>query len=184
MGAQLNERAKRNLGLDFARANKCTHFIGMDVDELYADFGKYLNLYATSGHAGSVVRLQTYFKKPTYQFDHPEDYFVPFIHVLNEDTKSGSSSYKFYVDPTRAINESDVIELKDGEDSIYMHHFSWCRKDILRKARNSSARGIIKNSTIMKDYNSPELGEGYFLTNWNRRIKIVDDFFGLNGIFE
>lgn len=179
ISASMNERAKRNLGIDFARANHCTHFLALDVDELYEDFEHAKELYIKSGHAGSVCRLQTYFKKPTFMFDKPEDYYVPFIHELHEQTLSGTSSYPFYVDPTRAINESDVVELP-----IFMHHFSWCRKDIMRKARNSSAAGIIKNSTIFKDYNSPELGEGYFLANWNRRIKIVPDKFGLASIFE
>lgn len=176
---QINEMEKRNLGIEFAMANHCTHFLGMDVDEFYENFGEAKQLYINSGHKGSVCRLQTYFKKPTFMFDRPEDYFVPFIHKLNEDTKSGMSSYKFYVDPTRTVNESDVVELP-----IFMHHFSWCRKDIMRKARNSSSSGIIKNSTIMAYYNSPDLGGGYFLKNWNRRIKIVPDTFGLANIFE
>ncbi len=179
MGGSMNERAKRNLGIDFARANKATHFISLDCDEIYEDFGHAKKLYIDSGHRGSVCRLQTYFKKPTFRFDLPEDYYVPFIHQLNEDTRSGSSSYKFYCDPTRNINESDVVELP-----IFMHHFSWCRKDIMKKARNSSAQGIIKNSTIMNDYNSPDLGEGYYLANWQRKIKVVPDQFGLNPIFE
>lgn len=178
-GGQLNERAKRNLGIDFARDNHCTHFIGMDIDEFYEDFGSYKKLYFEFGATGSVCRMQTYFKKPTLMFDRPEDYYVPFIHELQEDTRSGSSSYKFYVDPTRAINQSNIVELP-----FFMHHFSWVRKDIMRKARNSSAQGIIKNSTIMKDYNSPDLGSGYFLTNWNRTLVEVPDKFGLSEIFE
>ncbi len=179
MGAQMNERAKRNLGLDFARANKCTHFFSIDNDEFYEDFGEIKHLYFESGHKGSVCKLHTYFKKPIFRFDIPEDYYVPFIHQLNEDTKTGSSTYPFWVDPTRKINESDVIELP-----VFMHHYSWCRRDIIRKARNSSASGIIQNSVIFNDYNSPNLGEGYFLSNWNRRIKIVPDIFGLSPIFE
>jgi hypothetical protein len=151
----------------------------MDVDEFYEDFGHAKKLFLDSGHKGSVCRLQTYFKKPTFRFDTPEDYFVPFIHELNEDTKSGSSTYRFYVDPTRTVNETDVVELP-----IFMHHFSWCRKDIERKARNSSAGIQIKKGKILDDYNSPDLGEGYFLTNWSRRIKIVPDMFGLSHIFE
>lgn len=179
MGGSMNERTKRNFGLDFARTNKCTHFFGIDVDELYEDFGLAKKLYIESNHKGSVCKLHTYFKNPTFRFDIPEDYYVPFIHQLNEDTKSGSSSYPFYCDPTRNINESDVVELP-----IFMHHFSWCRKDIMKKARNSSAQGIIRNSMIIDDYNSPDLGEGYFLKNWNRRIKVVPDQFGLSSIFE
>lgn len=178
-GGNLNERAKRNLGIDFARDNHCTHFLGMDVDEFYDDFASCKRLYLESGHKGSVCKMQTYFKKPTLMFDRPEDYYVPFIHELNEDTKSGSSTYKFYVDPTRAINQSDVVELP-----FFMHHYSWVRKDIMRKARNSSAQGIIKNPIIMRDYNSPDLGHGFFLENWNRTLVEAKDRFGLSVIFE
>jgi len=28
------------------------------------------------------------------------------------------------------------------------------------------------------------LGEGYHVTNWNRKIKVVPDMFGLSEIFE
>ncbi len=179
IGGSMNERAKRNLGLDYAKRLECTHFISMDVDEYYTYFSHCKSLYIKSGHKGSVCRLQTYFKKPIFQFDIPEDYFVPFIHEIGPETKNGSSSYKFWVDPTRTVNENDVVELP-----IFMHHFSWCRKDIERKARNSSANIQIKKGKILDDYNSPDLGEGYFLTNWNRRIKIVPDIFGLSNIFE
>jgi hypothetical protein len=179
MGGAMNERAKRNLGIDFARDNHCTHFFAIDVDEFHEDFAAAKKLYIDSGHAGSVMRMRTYFKKPTFMFDRPEDYFVPFIHRMNEDTKSGSSSYKFYVDPTRGITETDVVELP-----VFMDHYSWCRKDIARKARNSSAPGIASNRIIMQDYNSPELGDGYFLTNWNRKITVVPDKFNLTHIFE
>lgn len=179
LGGSQNEVDKRNLGLEYARKLDCTHFIGMDVDEYYKDFGRCKSIYIDSGHKGSVCRLQTYFKKPTFQFDIPEDYFVPFIHELGPETKNGRSTYKFWVDPTRKVNESDVVELP-----IFMHHFSWCRKDIMRKARNSSAKIKIEKGKILDDYNSPDLGEGYFLTNWNRRIKIVDDIFGLSDIFK
>lgn len=181
-GGQLNERAKRNFGLEEARRRGCTHFMHIDCDEYYKNFGLIKNAYIDSGHAGSVLRLNTYFKKPTFMFDPPEDYYVPFIHELKEETKAGWSSYKYYVDPTRAINESDVVELP-----FFMHHFSWVRHDIMKKARNSSANvggRLVKNEQIFKDYNSPDLGEGYHVSNWNRKIKVVPDIFGLNEIFK
>lgn len=181
-GGQLNERAKRNLGIEFARMNHCTHFLHMDCDEYYTNFGEIKQAYFNSECAGSVLRLKTYFKKPTFMFDPIEDYYVPFIHKLREDTKAGSSTYKFYVDPTRAINESDVIELP-----FFMHHFSWVRHDIMLKVRNSSAnvnKRLEKNDQIFKDYNSPDLKEGYLVENWKRWIKEVPDIFGLNEIFK
>jgi hypothetical protein len=179
MGGPMNERAKRNFGIEFARDNKCTHFFSIDCDEFYENFEEAKRLYIESGKKGSVCKLQTYFKKPTFRFDIPEDYYVPFIHELNADTKTGSSSYPFWVDPTRAINQNDLVVLP-----IFMHHFSWVRKDIERKARNSSVAAMIKNSTIFNDYNSPKLGEGYFLANWNRKIVVVDDIFGLMPLYE
>lgn len=182
MGAMMNERAKRNMGIDIARDKGCTHFLAMDCDEYYDHFGTAKEMFINSGHKGSVCKIRTYFKSPTFMFSLPEDYYVPFIHELNRDTKSGSSSYKFYVDPTRSVNESDIIELP-----IFMDHYSWVRKDIMRKARNSSANinnQLVKNKIIFEDYNSPELGEGYHVRNWNRTIKVVDDKFGLLPIFE
>lgn len=180
-GGNLNERAKRNFGIEFARMNHCSHFLHMDCDEFYEDFGEIKKAYINTDLAGSVLRLKTYFKKPTFMLDPIEDYYVPFIHRLKEDTKAGSSTYKFYVDPTRAINETEVIELP-----FFMHHFSWVRHDIMKKARNSSANvnnRLVKNEQIFADYNSPDLGEGYMVKNWNRKIKVVPDIFGLNGIF-
>ena len=179
MGGSMNERAKRNLGIDFARANHCTHFLSLDVDEFYEDFGDAKRQFIRSGGKGSVCRMHTYFKTPTFRFDRPEDYFVPFIHELRDETASGASRYQFYVDPTRRVNEEDVVELP-----IFMHHFSWVRKDIMRKARNSSATGIISNSTIMDDYNNPNLSEGFLLRNWGRKIVAVEDKFGLAPIFK
>ncbi len=181
--AMQNERLKRNLGLQFAKANHCTHFLHIDCDEFYEDFGVAKKAFLESGHKGSVCRLHTYFKKPTLRFDKPEDYFVPFIHELREDTMSGSSSYKYWVDPTRTVNESDIIELP-----IFMHHFSWVRRDIMRKARNSSAnfndQRVARNKQIFEDYNSPNIGTGYFLQNWNRTLIEVPDTFGLASIFQ
>jgi hypothetical protein len=177
IGGQMNERAKRNLGLDIARDKGCTHFIALDCDEYYEHFGTAKEMFLNSHHKGSVCKMRTYFKSPKFMFSEPENYYVPFIHELHQDTKSGSSSYKFYVDPTRAINQDDIIELP-----IFMHHFSWVRKDIMRKARNSSANvnnRLLRNEQIFTDYNSPDLEEGYLLKNWNRTITVVEDKFGI-----
>jgi len=182
LGGMMNERIKRNIGIQFAKANHCTHFLHIDCDEFYENFKECKRLYFKSGHAGSVCKLKTYFQKPTFQFDTPEDYFVPFIHELKEDTKSGASSYKYYVDPTRTVNEIDIVELP-----IFMHHFSWCRKDVLRKMRNSSANmsdnRVIKNKLILEDYQA-EITEGFLVRNWNRRIVVVPDQFNLTPIFQ
>src|SRR5688572_26707671 len=38
MGPMMNERAKRNMGIEIARDKGCTHFFHIDCDEYYEDF--------------------------------------------------------------------------------------------------------------------------------------------------
>jgi len=177
MGGFLNETAKRNMGLDIARQKKCTHFLHMDCDEYYEDFEAMKALYIRSGRDGSACRMRTYFKLPTLMMDPPEDYYVPFIHKLDEDTVAGHPYYQVYVDPTRRINCRNVVIMPQP-----MHHYSWVRKDIMRKARNSSANindQLVNNKQIFEDYFSPDLGPGYFLRNWNRTLISAPNIFGI-----
>lgn len=175
----MNERDKRNFGLLVAKNADCTHFIHIDCDEYYKDFGSLKQEYIDSGRKGSVCELYTYFKKPTLRFETKDGYYVPFIHELSDSTISGSSSYPFYVDPTRTVNEDDVIQLSQP-----MHHFSWVRKDIERKARNSSASENIKRGTMLKDYHNPEVGPGFYVKDYDKKLIEVDDYFNLTHIFE
>ncbi len=170
----LNERNKRNIGLQEAKNQKCTHFLHIDVDEYYQDFGAAKDLYLRSGHNGSVCQLYTYFKLPTLRFDTPDNYYVPFIHKLLPGSEVGFKRYPFYVDPTRKVNETDVVCLPD----IYMQHFSWVRKDIGRKIRNSSARDNIMVSTLEADYNS-YLSEGSFVNGYGKKLISVDNNFNI-----
>lgn len=170
-----NEKKKRNIGLDVARANGCTHFLHLDCDEYYEDFGAAKEFYIKSGKAGSVCSLYTYFKHPTLRFENKDGYFVPFIHELKPDTQAGFRHYPFYVDPTRRINESDVIELP-----VTMHHMSWVRKDIERKCRNSSAKENIEVGTMLLDYHSPEVGPGYYVQDYDQKLTLVPNVFSIN----
>lgn len=180
MGGSMNERAKRGMGLEAARIMGCTHFLHIDCDEYYEDFGEAKEEYLRAGSAGSVVRLWTYFKKTTLRVDKPEDYYVPFIHRLHELTNTGSSSYPFWVDPTRTVNTSDVKLL----EKTWMHHYSWVRKDIGLKVRNSSAKQNIKNGTMVDAWHSEQVGPGFYVKDWQRTLVQVEDIFGLSGIFE
>lgn len=172
----VNEANKRNAGIDAARSLNCTHFLHLDCDEYYEDFGALKEEYLQSGHEGSVCPLFTYFKSPILRLENMDGYFVPSIHELNPETQAGRSSYPFYTDPTRVINCSDVVKLSQP-----MHHFSWVRDDIERKARNSSA-GQYGNRLkgLLADYHSPDLGEGYAIKDMGgQKLKIVPDIFGL-----
>lgn len=178
IGGASNEKEKRNIGIRIARAEGCTHFLHLDNDEYYKNFFEAKKMFIDSGKDGSVCKLFTYFKSPTFRFKNPDGYFVPFIHKLKEDTIAGVKTYPFYVDPTRRINETNVIELP-----VFMHHFSWVRHDIERKIRNSSARNNILKGTAMEDYRSPlllECPEDYYVRDFDQRLTVVDNYFNIN----
>lgn len=178
-----NERRKRNMGLDIAREHECTHFLFVDCDEFYQDFGKAKEDYEASEFNGSVCPILTYFGRPTYRLENYDGYFVPFIHKLNPDTKAGMTSYPFWCDPTRVVNESDVILLTHP-----MHHYSWIRKDIQRKARNSSAgqhgnklRGLLDDYDKVMAMDDPT---GHVIKDMGgQRLVVVDDLFNLAPLF-
>lgn len=169
-----NETNKRNLGLEVARSSGCSHFLNIDSDELFENFGSAKKAYFDSGHAGSVSKMFTYFKKPTLRFENPDNYYVPFIHELKPDTVLGKSGYPFYVDPTRRVNEADVIELPH-----LMHHMSYVRKDISLKVRNSSARENILKSKLMRDYHDPNVGEGFYVADFKQKLVETPNIFNI-----
>lgn len=164
-----NEKAKRNLGIETARKLHCDYFLHIDVDEYYEDFGNCKRLFIDSGHNGSVCKMWTYFKKPTWRLEEPERYFVPFIHRLTQNTFVGPQ-YPFYVDRTRRVNQTDVIELP-----IMMHHFSWVRKDIARKCRNSSAKNL---SQHLGEYETAQAGKR--LSMYDQRLIEVPNIFNID----
>lgn len=133
-----NETRKRNLGLDIARSEGCTHFISMDCDELYDTdtFGKWKQ--AVQHYDGSACRMMTYYKHPDIRLSPLESYYVPFIHRIYPETRLGSAGYPVLADPTRRVSTHKNFYIIDEP---IMHHFSWVRSDIGRKLRNSSASG-------------------------------------------
>lgn len=169
-----NEIRKRNIGINVARNLGCTHFIHMDCDEYYfpESFSFAKRYFERIGCLGSVVQLFTYFKSAELRQENIDSYYAPFIHALSETTIAGSPVYPFYVDPTRKINCPNVIQLP-----ITMQHYSWVRKDIHRKARNSSAKKNIERSSLMADWETAQ--EGSIVNGGNKLIK-VPDHFGIN----
>lgn len=170
----INEVLKRNLGLQYAKQEGCTHFLHMDCDEYYEDFGAMKQQFLASGAKGSVCKILTYFKKPTLRLEAHDNYYVPWIHELKTDTVAGVQGYPYYTDPTRRINTNDVICM-----DAPMHHYSWVRKDIERKARNSSAKANIERSQLLQDYYSDETKSGYFLKDYGQKLMEVDNIFSI-----
>ena len=154
-----NETAKRQLGIDWAKQNGYTHFIHMDSDEYYHvnDFEAAKIEFLKSGLTGSFIDLWTYYKEPTLRLSKKESYFVPFIHKINVNTKCGIAyrlNYGVAVDPSRAINSPKIGFLK----SVSMHHFSYIRRDIAKKLRNSTAKSRIDNQRVLDEYQIAKAG--------------------------
>ncbi len=174
IAGQYNETLKRNMGLEMAKINNCSHFLNMDTDEYYKDFKSCKQKYIESGYKGSACKIYTYFKLPTLRFETEDGYYVPFIHELLPNTICGSFDYPFYVDSTRKINCVNVILL-----DIHMHHFSWVRKDIEQKCRNSSAKINIERGSMLQDYYNPEVKSGYYVKDYEKKLISVDNFFSI-----
>lgn len=135
--ARANELRKRQIGLDIAREHN-THFLSMDTDEYYEreQFARAVGI--AKNYDSTFCHLYTYYKEPIYQLTPPETYLVPFIHKITDKTSLGEK-HCYHVDPTRAVSPLGVHYVFSFEE-IAMHHFSFVRKDIGRKLRNSSAK--------------------------------------------
>lgn len=141
--ASANETRKRNLGLDVARAENCTHFITMDCDEIYdgLTFNKWKQ--RAIQFDASACKMLTYYKYPNIRLSPHEQYYVPFICKLAPHTVLGVPHFPVLVDPTRTVSTcKNFFQI----DEPIMHHFSWVRNDIGLKLRNSSARRNFRKS--------------------------------------
>lgn len=173
----VNEIKKRNIGLQIAREQNCTHFLHIDCDECYLDFREAVEEYKALRTSGSVCRLWTYFKEPTWRLTNSENYHVPFIHKLYPETRAGAHGYPYLVDPTRSVPDQNVVEI-----SHYMHHYSWVRKDIERKVRNSSAKVNPIIHEHLKEYKKLEGAqdvEGYYIESYKDTLTVVPNYFNI-----
>ena len=171
----VNETLKRNLGLQTAKENGCTHYFCCDSDELWENFSLAKQQYFDSGHKASVASMWTFFKDPTLRFQNKDNYYVPFICELTPESNVGNNRCKYICDPTRKPNEQDVILIEEP-----MWHYSWVRKDILLKVRNSSAQVNIGNSNRLHDYRNPDCKEGYYVKDFQQKLIKVENTFNIN----
>lgn len=146
--ASWNETAKRNAGIEFAKTLDATHYILLDCDEIYhgREFARLKALvYGSAGF--SACNMRTYYGSPTKVISPPESYFVPFINKLTRLTSVGSNAlYPVVCDPTRTDKRLTNKNALTVFSTFPLHHFSWVRKDIERKFRNSSSDKYSNNA--------------------------------------
>lgn len=156
LAGSVNELRKRNISLQLARRKKCTHFLSMDVDEIYKpdqlEYAK--TVMVEYDFDRSVCWLQTYYKEPCYCFETPEKYFVPLIYKIRPGINFEFGNFYVLVDPTRKQKTGSLRIFERFE--IEMHHLSYVRKNIRLKLENSSARVNFQNQIdwVVKYYDN------------------------------
>jgi hypothetical protein len=170
------ERDKRIGGARAVAERGFTHFLYLDCDEYYdtEQFAAGKGLVDRDDIDGSVAHMKTYFKRPDWQLEGLESDYVPFIHRARVDIRNVGRRYPFPCDATRTVDAQNVIALP--AEVIVMHHYSWVRNDIMRKVRNSTLAGYLKEqSTLLQDYNRAQLGDS--VSHGTRRlIQTVNQF--------
>lgn len=181
---QRNEIHRRNVGLDYARAIGCTHFLTMDGDEFYhqADVEMEKKRMELENLNGLVCGLRVYVKEPTlWCEDHT---IVPFIQKLTPEVSLGDyqhypftydKDHQCHIDPTRRPSHRTRVEWSD----VIMHHFSYVRKDIELKIRNSSANLVRSRDVILRELEQAAPGRESLL--YHRTLKECEDVFKIKG---
>lgn len=174
-----NETMKRNAGLDYARDRLATHFLMLDGDEFYhpEDIQSGLEHVVNNDLNGLVCGLRVYIKTPRlWCEDHTR---IPFIHKMTKEVMFGDfKKYPFtyekgdaYIDPSRRLSFISRI----GWSEVTMHHFSYVRKDIDLKIRNSTANLERSRAFIHEDLQMAR--PGYKSILYHRELKECDDLF-------
>lgn len=176
-----DECQKRNAGIKAALGHGYTHFILADTDEFY--FPDQMNKEKKrfeSGLNGLVHPLKVYVKSPTlWTNDHT---LVPGIQRLNQDTTCGAwphypyaydSEGRAHIDPSRRISHTSGVELSE----VYMHHYSYVRKNIDLKIDNSSANLRRSRQVIYDELRDAK--PGYVSKLYHQELKECENYFNI-----
>jgi hypothetical protein len=181
-GAHTNETRKRNYGLRAAIHGGATHILMCDVDEFYKteEFNTEKERIYSSGINGLVCGLKCFFGSPELTVEGDKT-LVAFIQKVTPRMEFGA--FKHYpfsydqfgprIDPTRRLNVKAGIEWSN----ILMYHYSWVRKDIDLKIRNSSARVNLMKSSVRQDYFNAK--EGYFCRYYQKELTWHENIFNI-----
>lgn len=155
------ECEKRNIGLRAARHAGVDYFMTMDTDEFYngTEFESAKRKIIEQGITHSFCNIVGYGVMPTQQILAPTPSFVQFMSKIGHLSRLGKTRYDIcLIDPTRRISRYSLFRNKCYFLSgIQMHHFSYVRKNVITKLKNSSAKtnhnvtvnDLIKIDTVM-----------------------------------
>jgi hypothetical protein len=155
-----NERIKHALMIDYARKINATHFILSAVDHVYSR--EAVELALSENVDVTFTRMFTYYKHDNWRVEPPEDYYMPFVHKLYNDTTIVSNvRYPVITDPSVRVNTIGTYKVYDIDECV-MHHYSMVRKDIHNKFKNSASSGNWspeKLQLFIHEYDNAKLGD-------------------------
>jgi hypothetical protein len=183
-----SETDKRNYALDQAKRLGYTHFLTMDQDEFYepAKFKKVRNYIEATGVKGIVCPSRVYFKSPKLTIG-KDTTLVPFIHEIQPGIRHEFNRRYPYawddrtirIDPTRSLS---IISGVEYTEEVMLEHYSYVRKDIKMKIRNSSAKANIERSTLLNDYEQAK--EGFYVEFYKKTLSRSQLDFGIPEFYE
>lgn len=179
-----SETDKRNFGLEQAKRLGYTHFLSMDQDEFYNPklFKIQKERFKNEPYLqGIVCPCNVYFKFPTLTAGRDVT-LVPFIHQVSNRVKHEFNRrypYAFIngqirIDPTRQLSLINGIQYTED---IVMEHYSYVRRDIEMKIKNSTARNNIERSTLREDYDNA--APGYFCKFYQKALTACPNYFNI-----
>ncbi|MHC4525837.1 MAG: glycosyltransferase family protein [Planctomycetota bacterium] len=166
-----NEVIKRNIGLQIAKRQNCTHFMNMDTDEFYRrdEFNRAIDFIKQEDIGCSAVPIVSYIKEPIYRIEGIREAYVPFIcKIDNSSAMKLNDSFPVLVDPTRRVSGDKKFHLFSDQE-ISMHHMGLVRRDLDKKFSNSSS----KNIQILQDHTQKwEYGKNFRYRDDSEELRV------------
>lgn len=174
------ERDKHNYMIEIAKKYKCTHFLLMAADHYYDNFNEMKE--EVGDNDITLTPMYTYYKYPTWRLTPIEDYYMPFICRIHDNSRFDMGKYPLLVDPSVKVFPFKKWKLLQTK----MHHYSMIRVDIDNKFNNAAASirwGEEKKKHFIREYKHYDInknpGVSYFR---GRKIEEVEDKFGIGEI--
>lgn len=186
---QTNELAKRNIGLEAAKAAGVDYFVTLDADEYYEPLAveeakKFIlanKIETTAAHS------YLHIKRPIYRSSQPDSTCVCFLTKIDHYSKIiAGDFFPVLVDPTRRIHGERNSFYMFGASEISMMHMNLVRLDGLRsKLRNTSSAHMTEFITRVREvYDSWSFGDRLLFPNKEPMdIVEVPDLFNIDNIF-
>ncbi len=170
-----NELMKRNRGLDDLKCKGLTHYMLMDVDELYDQnkFSKVCKDIEDNDYENTYCHINDYYCTSEYLLEKDNSFVVNFINKLSYDSSVEHFSLCNYItDSTRRPKIKDFSKSKKySRLDIEMDHMSFVRSNIKDKFKNNTVLGNvtfigdIMNDFDFDSYNNKLIPEKFILPN-------------------